>query len=158
KSDRKTFRNYQEFRLIYDLYPLFVTTLSASCYRIGPEAVAPPPHGVQVLRLLWVALDLFAQIADVDRKAGGGILIALPPYVFQQLYMFHHPILAFDQVAQQAVLGRGQVDRLAVAQHDLPLQVDGQVLVLKASLGRVLAAVAGLQAGLDARLKFAHPE
>src|SRR4051794_31357082 len=59
------------------------TSRAALAVRVA-EAVADPAHGEEVLRLLGVALDLLAQVADVDVDRARVAVRAVAPDASEQ--------------------------------------------------------------------------
>ena len=57
---------------------------------VGDEAVADPRYGVDVMRLLGVALDLLAQPVDVGVNGARLDLDLVAPHLAEQLATAHH--------------------------------------------------------------------
>src|SRR5258708_25210788 len=91
------------------------------------EAVAETGHADDVLRLLHIRLDLFAQATHVGVDGAGLNLAHIPPDILQ------HPLSADDlprmrgEVLQQPVLERAQPHRVTVQGHSVLRRVDHEV-------------------------------
>ena len=90
------------------------------------EAVADAAHGEQVLGVLGVALDLFAQVADVDidraRVAVGGVT----PDAGQEHVAREYPARGAGQRREDLELDVGQLGVLAADAHRSLGEVDPQ--------------------------------
>ncbi len=95
-------------------------------------------HGVNVLRLFRVALDLLAQPVDVGVDRPRLDLDLVAPHLAQQLAAADHLARLGRQQGQQVELGEGQVDFFALPPDLAAVQVDDQAGELEACLGLLL--------------------
>src|SRR5260370_42401508 len=83
------------------------------------EDVPDAAHGLDQRRL--VAIDLAAQVADVRlehaRVAAEGVM----PHMVEDLSAREDAAGVDQQIAEQAVLGRGQLDGVGATAHPVPL-------------------------------------
>src|SRR4051794_27566472 len=90
------------------------------------QRVADPAHGVDERRA--VDVELLAQVADVGLEHAGVAAEVVLPDVLEQLGAREHAARVEHEVAQQAVLGGGEVDRRAVARNLVRILVELDVL------------------------------
>src|SRR5438094_5197879 len=80
----------------------------ATCPLLGDEAIADPGNGVDVVRLLGVALDLLAQPVDVGIDGAGLDLDLVTPDLAQQLTATDHLAGLRGQQGEEIELGQGE--------------------------------------------------
>src|SRR5712692_8036623 len=109
------------------------------------EPVADPGNGVNVLRLLGIALDLLAQPVDVGVDRPRLDLDLVAPHLAQQLAAADDLARLGRQQRKQVELGEGQVDFLTLPPDLAAVQVDDQAGELEARLGLLLGYHPGQQ-------------
>src|SRR3954464_7292937 len=77
----------------------------------GPQRVAHAAGGVDERRAVLV--ELLAQVADVGLQDAGVAAEVVVPHLVEDLRAREHAARVEHQVAQQAVLGGGELDELA---------------------------------------------
>ena len=80
-----------------------------------PEAVADAAHGEEELGLLGVALELLAQVADVDVDGARVAVLGVAPDVLEQGLAAEHPAGRAGEGAEDLELDVGDADLLARA-------------------------------------------
>src|SRR3954451_351543 len=90
------------------------------------QGVTDAAHGVDERRA--VDVELLAQVADVGLEHAGVAAEVVLPHVLEQLGAGEDAARIEQEVAQQAVLGGGEVDRCAVARHLVRVLVEFDVL------------------------------
>ena len=122
------------------------------------QTVAHSAHGDHELRVLRVALDLLAQVRDVD-VAGADVAGELRlPELLHDLEPAEDLARVLGQQPQHLELGAGQVDRLAADQDEVAREVDPHVAGVdrlaaraRSSSGRARGGAAGRARGRSAR-------
>ena len=93
------------------------------------KAVADAALRQNVLRVRRVFLDLLAQVVDVQPDVVRLVAVLVAPDLRQQLIVRNCPARVLDQVVEQAVLGRAQLDPLAVDDHLAAVEIYAQAVV-----------------------------
>src|SRR5579884_3694544 len=104
--------------------------------RLGPlplavvdEAIAQPALRQDVLWVRRVGLDLLAQVSDVQPNVMLFLAIFVAPNLRQQRLVRKDSARIGNQMVQQPVFGRRKLHLLALDQHLVAAEVDGEVLI-----------------------------
>src|SRR3954454_13905293 len=125
------------------------------------EAVADPAHGEEVLRLLGVALELLAQVADVDVDRPRVAVRAVAPDAGEEHVARPHPARVRRERGEDLELDVGRLDLLGAHAHAALGEVDAQLVDADRLLvGHRVAArqAAAAQRVLHAAANLAQPE
>ena len=93
------------------------------------EAVADAAHGEEELGLLRVALELLAQVPDVDVDGARVAVLGVAPDVLEQRLAGEHPAGRAGERAEDLELDVGDPDLLAGQGDEAAVEVDRQVAV-----------------------------
>src|ERR671933_228103 len=99
---------------------------SVSIRSHGHEPVADPAHGEQALRVRRVALDLAAQVRDVDVAGALVAYVGAVPEVLHDLAAAEDALRLGGKEREQPELRRGQAHALAVDPHLVAGQVEAE--------------------------------
>src|SRR5690606_5399620 len=103
----------------------------------GLQLVAETPDSHDVPGVGRVRLDLRAQPPDVDVDQAAVAEVAVAPHPLEQRLAAEHPARARRQLDEEAELGLGEVDLLALAPDDALLGDDLEVAEAKVRAARV---------------------
>src|SRR5690625_812380 len=102
-----------------------VRSEKADRLRRGFEDITGPAQGVD--HRVPTAVDLLAQIGDVELDDVGAAPEVVAPHPVEDLRLAQHPFGVLHEVAQQLEFGGGQRDRIAGAGHFVTVLVENEV-------------------------------
>src|SRR6266516_2386464 len=124
-----------------------------------PELVADAAHREEELGLLRVALELLAQVADVDVDRARIAVLGVPPDVLEQRLAAEHAAGAVGEGAEDLELDVGQLHLIAAQGHHAAAEVDRQLAAVDRTVrGQLADHARAPQHRLDAAAELAHRE
>src|SRR5207237_275083 len=120
------------------------------------EAISVPPHGEEMARALRVLLPLDPQRADEVVHRARRALVLRSPAARKDVFAAERAPAGLQEEAQDLELLRTDIDRLAIAPHQLPIEV--HLHLAESSQLRLLARRPPPQQSLDPRHQLSQPE
>src|SRR3990172_4260329 len=92
----------------------------------GFEEVARSPHGLQVVRMNGIDLDLLPQSPDVDVDASRRDEALRPPHGVEELVPGEDAVRTRGEVVEEPELEGGELDGFSVSLDTIGARVDGE--------------------------------